>query len=68
LFYAAFRLLHVCTYVFVVDFVYLHSSPYWYLCFHSIEVLSELPIDGVFVCIYIVCGLLVWVGGELVFL
>jgi hypothetical protein len=34
-------------YVFVMDFVYVHSSPWWYWCGLSAVVLSELFVDGV---------------------
>jgi hypothetical protein len=49
----------VCTYVFVVDFVYVHSSPQWYWCCFSIVVLYEPFWWGL--CVYIYC---VWVGGS----
>jgi hypothetical protein len=44
---------------FVMDFVYVHSSPWWYWCGLSVVVLTELFSDGVSVCVYIL-GVIYW--------
>jgi hypothetical protein len=41
-FLSLYFLLILLDYVFVVDFVYVHSSPWWYWCGLSAVVLSEL--------------------------
>jgi hypothetical protein len=41
-FLGLFFLLILLDYVFIMDFVYMHSSPWWYLCGLSAVVLFEL--------------------------
>jgi 1,4-dihydroxy-2-naphthoate octaprenyltransferase len=41
-FLGLYFLLILLDYVFVMDFVYVHSSPWWYWCCLSAVVLSEL--------------------------